>query len=328
MLFRFFCIALCVAAASACRREAIRVYVAPKDPVVAQPDSPASPRSRPRLTWHLPKGWQQTDPGQVSVANFVVKSATGDASINITPMPNLAGRESMVVNMWREQLHQPPLREEEITAALTPVQIGSETGHLFELTNEQRQIVTAMLHRADSSWFFKLAGDTATVAAKKPEFLAFLKTVSFPESSDEVDGEDSAATTSFHWTVPEGWQKAAPGQMQVAKFLVTGADDKKSEVTVSIFPNNTGGTLLNVNRWRKQIGLAPIDEAELKQAVTALDPNTPDAVLADLTNENGHRLLGAIVPRGGQWFFYKMLGDAGVVAEQRDAFIAFAKSSP
>lgn len=330
MLFRLFCIALCVGSVSACKREAIRVYTAPKDPTpppeIAHDDAQPGARSRPRLTWTLPKGWQQTDPGQVSVANFIVKSTTGEASINITPMPNLAGREPMVVNMWREQLGQAPLREEEVAAALTPADIGGETGHLFELTDDKRHIVTAMLHRADGSWFFKLAGDAATVAEKKPEFVTFLKSIQFPEATTAAP--DNASLTAFNWRVPEGWQKAAPGQMQVAKFVVEGGDAKKSEVTVSIFPNDTGGTLANVNRWRKQIGLEPIDESALKTVVTPLDPNTPDAVLADLANENGRRLLGAIVPRGGQWFFYKMLGDAELVAQQREGFIAFANSPP
>jgi hypothetical protein len=327
MFFRLFCIALCLATACACRREAIRVYLAPKDPVAQNDASPPAPTSRPRLTWNLPPGWQQTDPGEVSVANFVVKSSSGDASINITPMPNLAGREAMVVNMWREQLHQPPLREDEIDAALTPVQVGNDNGHLFELTHEKRRIVTAMVHRPEGSWFFKLAGDPAAVAAKKPEFLAFLKSIEFPDASANAPAAESP-TGSFHWNVPAGWEKAAPGQMQVAKFVVAGSGEKKSEVTVSIFPSDTGGTLANVNRWRKQIGLDPLDEGGLKANVSSLDPDTPDAILADLANESGRRLLGAIVPRGGQWFFYKMLGDAETVAQHRDSFIAFAKSPP
>ena len=46
-----------------------------------------------------------------------------------------------------------------------------------------------------------------------------------------------------------------------------------------------------------------------------------------MTN-NGKRLIGAIVPRGSQWFFYKLLGDEAAVAAQRDAFVAFVKSEP
>ena len=46
-----------------------------------------------------------------------------------------------------------------------------------------------------------------------------------------------------------------------------------------------------------------------------------------MTNNN-KRLLGAIVPREGRYWFYKLLGDAAAVAPEKDAFIAFAKSKP
>jgi hypothetical protein len=34
--------------------------------------------------------------------------------------------------------------------------------------------------------------------------------------------------------------------------------DGKAEVTVSAFPGDTGGLLANLNRWRGQIGLEPV----------------------------------------------------------------------
>ena len=61
--------------------------------------------------------------------------------------------------------------------------------------------------------------------------------------------------------------------------------------------------------------------------VAVLDAGMPDSVLVDMTNNN-QRLVGAIVPRDGQWYFYKLLGDAAAVGPQKDAFIAFAKSQP
>jgi hypothetical protein len=45
-------------------------------------------------------------------------------------------------------------------------------------------------------------------------------------------------------------------------------------------------------------------------------------------NNNGQQLIGAIVPRGGQYWFYKMLGDARAVTPQRENFIRFVKSNP
>jgi hypothetical protein len=129
------------------------------------------------------------------------------------------------------------------------------------------------------------------------------------------------------WKVPPQWTALPAGQMQLAKFAMPQRGNAKAEVAVSVFSSDTGGTLRNVNRWRGQIGLGPVTEAELAQQVTKLDPANPQAVLVDLKN-NDLQLIAAIIPRGGQWFFYKLTGDAAAVAPERDAFVAFVKSEP
>jgi hypothetical protein len=114
--------------------------------------------------------------------------------------------------------------------------------------------------------------------------------------------------------------------MQAAKFSVPDKDGAKAEVTVSVFPSDTGGALANVNRWRGQVGLPAVDEAGLAGCTSPLDPALPGAVLADLKGES-KSMLGAIVPRGGEWFFYKLTGDAAAVSAAREAFVSFIRTA-
>ena len=141
------------------------------------------------------------------------------------------------------------------------------------------------------------------------------------------DRPAAESSSTFNWKVPASWQALAAGQMQAAKFAVPAQGAAKAEVSVSIFPGATGTTLSNVNRWRGQIGLEPVGDADLAKLVTSLDPKNPEAILVDMTNAN-KRIVGAIVPRGGQWFFYKLLGDAEAVGPQKEAFMEFVKSEP
>jgi len=108
-------------------------------------------------------------------------------------------------------------------------------------------------------------------------------------------------------------------------------DGGKADVSVSVFPSDTGGTLANVNRWRRLLGMNDVDESGLQECTTNLGGATiegaPGAVLADLSNDN-RRLLGAIVPREGRWWFYKIVGDAPVVNAEHDTFVQFVKSQP
>lgn len=324
--------------ATGCKREVIRVYVAPKEPPADSVGEHG--KAEAQIAWKLPEGWHETAPSKVNFASFAIAAKEGEATVNISQLPDLRGRELLVVNMWREQVGQPPLTEEEAGKALTPVIVAGTPAQSFEVAGTRdgkpMRIVTAMLHRPEASWFFKLAGDEAAVLAHKTEFIEFVKTIRFVEGDQPETAPAAAAppqpaaqspiASQFKWTVPEGWQALAPGQMQVAKFSVPEQNGTKAEVAVSIFPSESGGTLANVNRWRQQLGLPAIDEAALKDYVTPLDA-TPDALLVDLANEQ-RRMLGAIVPRDGRWWFYKMMGDAAAVAAARESFVAFVKSSP
>ncbi len=277
----------------------------------------------------------------MSLAVFAIAGeGGGSAQVSITALPNLAGHEADIVNMWRQQVGLPSVEEAEATCHLQPVDIGGEKGSLFEVsstgdtTNTPTRIVTAMVHHGDASWFYKLMGDARTVEAQKPAFTRFLKSVRIQPTAAAAEPTSTAppppasvATTGPKWRVPAAWTTVAAGQMQLAKFTVPARGDAHAEVTVSIFPSDTGGTLANVNRWRRQIGLEAITEADLPGQTTILNPPHPQAFLTDQKN-NGQQLIAAVVPRAGQWYFYKLLGDAAAVGLEKEAFVAFVKSEP
>ena len=326
-----------------CKREEIRVYTVAKQ--APEPDSAAKAGaegpSRPHasITYNVPPDWKDLGANAMSLANFRIRTDAGEGSVNVTPLGSMAGGESAIVNMWREQVGQPALPDSEAAATLAPVEIGGESGQLFEITGqrggEPLKIVTAFVHRSDGSWFYKMQGPDVVVTSQKPAFIEFLKSVRIQDNAGtaaaspepaSASSESAATPSQFHWKVPEGWQTLAPGQMQVAKFAVPVRGDAKAEVFVSIFPSDTGGLLANVNRWRRQVGLGEIDDAGLKSCTSPLE-GAPDAVLVNLTNEN-RSLQGAIVPRDGQWWFYKLLGDTPAVTPEHDNFVHFAQSQP
>lgn len=337
---------------TSCGREEIKVYRVEKSapPAAAghaahasapMPDGhPEIQRPRPQLTWTLPEGWSEAAAGRMSVASFNIKgSGNQEAQVTITPLTGLEGKEVAIVNMWRQQVGESELSSDEVASQLQPVDIGGAAGRMFEVTGKAdgttraMRIVTAMEHRPDGSWFYKLQGDAELVEAQKPAFVAFLKSIKIADApASAVDSSPTADATggsaASKWNAPSDWKAVAPGQMQIAKFLLPEKDSSKADVAISAFPNSTGGTLANVNRWRNQIGLAPAAESELAQLVRPLDEQHPDAILVDMINSSNNRhLIGAIVPRDGQWYFFKLMGDTAAVAPQKDAFIKFVQTS-
>jgi hypothetical protein len=93
-----------------------------------------------------------------------------------------------------------------------------------------------------------------------------------------------------------------------------------------------GGVAGNVNRWRGQLGLAQVSEAEVNKLVTQVDTGGGKAMLVDMTGTDARsgqkaRLVGAIVPQANGTWFYKLMGNEEVVAAQKDAFVKFVQTA-
>ncbi len=345
-------VALALAAFAGCKRKDIHVYTAPKDiPFNPEPEAatthaeaPAREREvwRPAVTYSLPQGWQDAGPDAANVARF----NAGGVQVAVTALMSMKGNEAGLVNMWRQVRGQEPLSDEEAAKTLHDVEIaGDPAGKMFEVADSEggqaRRFIVAFVHRPEGSLFFKIQGADAAVTAQKGAFFDFLKSVKVgagsapipptpapapaPEAGAPAAAGNSAPPTPAN--LPAGWTTLEPGPMQVAKFRVPDKDGAKAEVAISIFPSDTGGLASNVKRWRGQLGLPEVDDATAAAAAKPIEGAPQGAVLVELEN-SGRGLVGAIVPRDGKYWFYKMLGDAPAVTAARDAFVVFAKAQP
>jgi hypothetical protein len=133
------------------------------------------------------------------------------------------------------------------------------------------------------------------------------------------------------WTIPTGWQEGPLAQFLVAKYVIVGAGEAKAEVNVSSLTGDGGGMLANINRWRGQLGQTPASEADIANLPT-MDASGTKASIVEIAGTNPRtgkpaQLIGIVLPLGGQTWFYKLMGDAEVVAAQRDALVKFVQSA-
>ena len=134
------------------------------------------------------------------------------------------------------------------------------------------------------------------------------------------------------WQVPPGWQEAPAGQFLVAKFIITGEGGAQAAVNVSASAGDGGGLAANINRWRKQLGLDEMPEADVNKLVTPVAIAGGNAMFVDLSGTDARsgqpaRLVGAMVPQAGQAWFYKLMGNPMVVQAQKDALTKFVQSA-
>ena len=221
--------------------------------------------------------------------------------------------------------------------------------------------LAAILPAGEMTVFFKITGENALVAEQKPQFLAWLKSVDTgggsgggsagsaepaPEASSaapaaSVSGTASAAPAGStassgsvagggsdglpNWQVPSGWKAAGPKPMRLASFDIPDAAGN-GDVSISKLNGDGGGLLANVNRWRGQVGLAPLETSALAANSTALTTAGGDSGTWVELKGTDKTILGAIVARDGVSWFFKMTAPSSVAVQNREAFEKFVRS--
>lgn len=311
----------------------------------------------PKLKYVLPEGWKEKAPSQLRVASFQILENDKMADISVIPLGGSAGGDVANVNRWRGQVGQPPLDEAQLKQSAESVQAADQPAELYDIagtepgSGDETRILGAILHTDAATWYFKMTGDSALVEKNKAAFVAFLKSVEF-QSSNETPSSEAAQLPASHpaipgltpgmsaepagaskpqWTVPAGWQEGELAQFLVARYVIAGPGETSAAVNVSELDGTGGGLLPNLNRWRSQLAQPAITDDDAAKLPT-FDASGSKAVVADFTGTDARtgkpaRLIGVVLPLNGQTWFYKLMGDPNLVAQQKETLIQFVQSA-
>lgn len=155
------------------------------------------------------------------------------------------------------------------------------------------------------------------------------------ESGPSAAAETAAAPgpRMIEWTLPAGWQEQPPASMRVGSFLIQGENGMPVDVSVIPLGGEAGGDLANINRWRGQINLEPIREADLPQESRIITPGGRRMRLVDFASRDlliddrrKKRVIAAIFMQGETAWFFKMTGEDAAVGAAKPSFIKFLES--
>ena len=305
------------------------------------------------LTWTAPAHWKPKAASAMRKASFDIPGADGTGDLSITAFPGDVGGELANLNRWRGQIQLPPLGENALATSTTRIEQNGLTFTVVDFVSpsgdKPARILGAIVPFNGSTWFVKLMGPDAVVAAEKPAFLAFLQTVKAPAGSTNATespavaavpltapGADMASIavptaggTDLTWKAPAEWKAKAAGAIRKGSFDVPGAAGATADLSITSFPGAVGGDLANLNRWRGQIQLPPLADQDVAGATTRLEQNGLTFTVVDFVSPSADkptRILGAIVPyRGATWFF-KLMGPDAAVTAAKPAFLAFLQT--
>ena len=112
--------------------------------------------------------------------------------------------------------------------------------------------------------------------------------------------------------------------MRVASFAVSGPNGQSLDVSISALEGD-GGDLQNVNRWRGQIGLPEISEAEMKALIVPVKAKDGDMSTVNMGGPKARILAGWTKHNGLCWFF-KMTGPDALADAEKQHFAEFLQS--
>jgi hypothetical protein len=243
-----------------------------------------------------PESWRPSAGTKMSTAAFRIGPDEEAPEITVTPA---GGSVDDNINRWRGQLGLKPATADEMKQTIKEKQNGDAKIVVVDLTGPGSGKMGAG----------KMAG--------RPPFADKAPPVAHP---------GGAPKGPLSYTTPDGWKEGKQTQFSLASFRAgEGAD--VADVTVTALGGPGGGLLSNVNRWRSQAQLADWTEEQfVKESAKMMVSGALGAYVDTGSGPNGKRIVGVVVPRGGQTWFFKMSGSADAVDRQKPAFEAFVKS--
>lgn len=140
----------------------------------------------------------------------------------------------------------------------------------------------------------------------------------------------AAVSDTLTWAAPDHWAAKPLGAMRRGSFAPKNAAGE-ADCSIFVFPAATNPLRANLDRWRGQIGLAKLTDEQFATAVTTLDSAGLSFAVVDLLGkqpgaDQATRVLGAVLYRGEEAWFFKLAGPDAVVAAEKTAFLDFLRT--
>ena len=342
-----------LAALTACEKNSeIKVYRVSKAPLEEaapqQQDAMPTNTAAPRLPGGLaptaetsiatPPNWEPQPLSQMRQASFLVKGDNGAvADISFVSLGSAAGNVLENVNRWLGQLGQPPITEQKLGEIAQ--RLGTSLGDvtvvdLAGLPNNadparDGRIIAAMVTTANSTLFFKMRGNADLAETQKGDFIKWVAAVCNAQtqtgSPQMAAAPQTTNTPQIQWKAPEGWIEVPPSSMRYASFSAPAEDGSKIDISVVTFPGDGGSDADNVNRWRRQMGLAPIDANTVTSKVAPLKTADTTFSTTDIAGDKT-RTIAAWTRRDGRVWFFKATGSNAAVEKEKPNFVKFIES--
>ncbi len=335
------------------RGDGIRVDTVPKDP--PPPATPKATAGAKPVAWQLPSGWSEVADSSGSqfgrFATIQVNPADPSLALTVNVLQGSGSGELLPnLNRWEGTLGLPATPAAEAEKKAKTVEVDGHAGRRIDLTgvdvktSAPARLLGFILPHGQEAWSFKLQGSPDKVAAQEAAFDAFIGSVKFLTHDHDGEGQgadekgttpppspaaNAKPTTLASFTAPFGWrQEQSDKPFRVATFFVDEGNARAEVIVSKLRLNGFGSMLANVNRWRGEVGLPPSTD-EKNESLQEVQVGGSPCIVFDFAgpeSADAKRSNVAMLVKGADVWFVKLIGPAKTVADQRANFDAFLQS--
>jgi hypothetical protein len=345
--------ALVAALLASCEKNSeIKVYRISKAPLEesapqqqdAMPTNTAAPRmpgalpSAADTAVATPPNWEAQPLSQMRQASFLVKGDNGAvADISFVSLGSAAGNVLENVNRWLGQLGQPPITEQKLGEIAQRLHTSLGDVAIVDLAGlpdnadpaRDGRIIAGMVSTANATLFFKMRGNADLTEAQKGDFIKWVAAVCSAQTqtgpTQMAAAPQTASAPPIKWRTPEGWTEVPPSSMRYASFSASAEGGGKIDISVVTFLGDGGSDADNVNRWRGQMGLAPVDANAVTSQVIPVKTEDATFTTTDIAGAKT-RTIAAWTRRDGRVWFFKATGPNAAVEKEKSNFVKFIES--
>ena len=300
----------------------------------SSPSSLTSASSTASIAGTTPPNWEAQPLSQMRQASFLVHGENGAvADISFVSLGAAAGNVPDNVNRWLGQLGQPPMAPDKLASTIVKLHTDRGDVDVVDLSGtpengdakKDGRIIGAIALDGDRTSFFKMRGNADLVGAEKANFLKWVSSMRSGAGQNEMVAAPTTENPQIKWEIPPGWSAAPASAMRYASFAAAADNGGKIDISIVSFPGDGGSDLDNLNRWRQQVGLSPIDEGAMNSEIVPLKTEAENFSSVDLTGTNSS-MLAAWTRHDGRAWFFKLTGPNAAVEKEKSNFVKFLQS--
>ncbi len=305
----------------------------------------------------VPAGWKELPAAQFRDINFAV-GPNGEASCYLTFLQGSAGGARSNVDRWRKQFGLAPISDADFSAMQHVTVLGRDSvlasfegtmTAMEEPAKEGQAMVGVYAEFPAFGITVKFVGPKEIVAAERGNFDQFIRTLGFnqgaaagagtsgaesapPAATPPAANSGAGSAPGIKWQVPSGWTVGSGSSMRLVTLDVPGG----AQLWVTPLSGGAGGVKANLDRWRHEVGMAPLTEDEFNALpkLKILGVDTPWVDVSGAYKGMGGpttlpavaRVFAAACAQPDSLVTIKMVGPPETLEKERSHFTAFCQS--